>query len=186
MTKEEYREYLKTPRWLELRTTAVFLRPECDRCLIPRWLARIAYSQDLNAHHKTYEWIQTEYEQASLVPLCRRCHEIEHFGSSEWAAPPTNKCLACDKIHWDIDATMCEGCWAVANFERRIRLTFSYHSCDNPDLRHSATEFDAIYARESARRQAAMPSREAVSTWLNVAVAKIKLTAELRMGEPVK
>lgn len=178
MNKEEYQDYLKTPRWKELRTTAIFLHPECSRCHIPRWLALVAYGQDLNVHHFAYQWILTEYESTTLVPLCRRCHEIEHAGSSEQVAPPSSKCLACDKLFWGDGSTICEGCWAIGNWERKLEVLDSHRG--EPQYSETVAELDAIYAARAAKRKAAMPSSEAVGVWLKEATAKLKLSAEVR------
>jgi hypothetical protein len=178
MTKDEYQDYLQSARWKELRTNAIFLNPKCRHCSIPRWLALVAYGQDLNVHHVTYESIFTEYEASSLVPLCRRCHDIEHFGTSEQVAPPSSKCLACEKVFWGDGSTICEGCWAITNWERKMEILDSHR--DDPSLATTVAEFSAIYAAQSARRKAAWPTSEALGAWVKAAANQIKLAAEVR------
>jgi 5-methylcytosine-specific restriction endonuclease McrA len=54
MTKTEYAETLKKERWQALRRRVIGASPFCHRCQIPRWLAVIAYDQDLHCHYRSY------------------------------------------------------------------------------------------------------------------------------------
>jgi hypothetical protein len=84
--------------------------PYCSRCHIPRWLAVIAYDQDLHCHHRTYANRGTEREIEDLAPLCRRCHELETLGRSDLKAPKSCRCGTCGAVHWNPWADYCDQC----------------------------------------------------------------------------
>jgi hypothetical protein len=72
-----YHEYLRSPRWRELRQR-MLLRAggKCQRCE-RRW-------QDygfLDVHHRHYRRFGAERE-ADLIVLCRECHIAEHDGAA--------------------------------------------------------------------------------------------------------
>jgi len=98
MTKSEYGQYLASPAWKQLRDEFIQENPWCERCNIPRWLAAIAYDQDLHAHHVSYENLGTAEEEYDLASLCRRCHEIETFGKSLLKAPWSAPCNGCGEV----------------------------------------------------------------------------------------
>jgi hypothetical protein len=85
----------------------------CYTCTIPRWLAEIAYDQDLNVHHKSYKNLGNE-DWDDLEPLCRRCHEIEKFGRSDLRAPKTAECTRCGDTHWNPYSDICVVCDTIA------------------------------------------------------------------------
>jgi hypothetical protein len=98
MTKTEYREYIASEEWRSRRRN--FLETcgnYCKRCWIPRWLAVVAYDQDLNVHHKSYARLGGEELDEDLEPLCRRCHDIETFGTSELHQPQCAQCTYCTR-----------------------------------------------------------------------------------------
>lgn len=80
-TKSEYRAYIQSEAWQKRRKEFLALRGHCNRCLLPRWAAIIAYDQDLNVHHRNYQSVGHELGE-DLEPLCRRCHEIDAMGRS--------------------------------------------------------------------------------------------------------
>lgn len=112
--RSDYQEYLKSDWWKNLRTNILEFRTSCEKCSIPRWLAKIAYGQDLNIHHESYAHMGTYDEVADLVVLCRRCHDIETFGSSDLRNPPSNKCKICKEIHWNPWSDRCDVCCRIA------------------------------------------------------------------------
>lgn len=69
MTKEEYTEYLKTPRWRLFSSGLIERVRKCQKCSFP---------YELNVHHKTYERLGNERREDVIV-LCRSCHSREHF-----------------------------------------------------------------------------------------------------------
>lgn len=110
MTKSEYAKYLQSAHWRERREKAIALSDGvCNECLIPRWLAEVAYEQDLHVHHYSYANLGNE-EDEDLGVLCRRCHETETFGRSELKAPKASKCGVCDSTHFDYREEWCDSC----------------------------------------------------------------------------
>lgn len=109
MTKSEYAKYLQTSHWRELRDAVCRRYDACVSCHLPRWVAEIAYGQDLHAHHKTYIRLGCE-NLDDLEPLCARCHEIKTFGRSELRAPKEAHCELCKGLHWDYRSPLCEFC----------------------------------------------------------------------------
>jgi hypothetical protein len=113
MTKTEYAEYLSTDRWKQLRMEQLADWPYCSKCGMPRWLAIIAYDQDLHVHHLSYRNLGKENEYDDLTPLCRRCHEIETFGRSDLRQPKQAICEICSRKHWNPYGDRCETCDAL-------------------------------------------------------------------------
>lgn len=109
MTSAEYREYIASPQWQQRRKA--FLTPWafCLKCWMPRWLAKIAYGQDLHVHHLSYGRIGAETDH-DLSALCRRCHDIETFGRSDLIAPPSHDCATCNLAHWNPYSDDCDAC----------------------------------------------------------------------------
>jgi hypothetical protein len=109
---EEYRQYIASADWQQRRKQ--FLRPWtfCWGCMMPRWLAKIAYGQDINVHHKSYANLGNE-RPTDVTTLCRRCHEIETFGRSELTAPPSAKCEVCRMDHWNPYSDYCDRCYPL-------------------------------------------------------------------------
>jgi len=109
MTKSEYSEYLASDHWKTLRLITLQNCPLCNRCALPRWLAEIAYDQDLHVHHLTYARLGHE-DRDDLEVLCRRCHEIETFGRSSLSAVRSHPCDKCGDTMWDMRAELCDYC----------------------------------------------------------------------------
>lgn len=101
MTKSEYRQYLASAHWQETRKEYLVGVTECKQCDVPRWIANIAYDQDLHVHHLSYANLGSE-DYEDLEALCRRCHEIKTFGHSNLRAPKTFACANCTKPAYDI------------------------------------------------------------------------------------
>jgi hypothetical protein len=118
MTKTEYAELLKGERWQTLRKEFLSERLCCERCELPRWLAAIAYDQDLHAHHKSYARIGTAEEVNDLEALCRRCHDIETFGTTNLRAP-INRVCACGALYWDPREAFCSDCLLVFSLGKK-------------------------------------------------------------------
>jgi len=129
MTKSEYSAYIASEDWqrrrreyLDQRTYEQLGILHCARCQIPRWLAVIAYDQDLHVHHKNYQHLGSEQAE-DLSVLCRRCHELETFGRSTLRAIPLFICKQCDAIHFDPYGDHCESCrtrWLRTFFDEII------------------------------------------------------------------
>lgn len=113
MTKIEYAEYLNSEWWQKLRNEFMASHEDCERCEIPRWLAVIAYDQDLHAHHKSYAHLGTPAELDDLESLCRRCHDVETHGRSDLRAPKECRCEVCYSRHWDPRSSICTVCKTV-------------------------------------------------------------------------
>jgi hypothetical protein len=113
VTKEEYAVYLNSDHWKALRSDRL-RSPNvcCQRCSLPRWLAEIAYSQDLNCHHRSYANLGSECPE-ELEPLCRRCHEIDKFGRSNLRAPKSTLCELCSIEHWNCYSPYCSSCTSL-------------------------------------------------------------------------
>jgi hypothetical protein len=109
MTKSEYKKYLCSSHWKNLRKEFLKCSPDCYRCHLPRWLAVIAYDQDLHVHHITYENLGHELRE-DLEALCRRCHELETFGFTELHRPSKAKCMYCGNETWNTVERICQFC----------------------------------------------------------------------------
>jgi len=113
MTKTEYRQYLGSSHWQAKRKHFLSYLTWCQKCQMPRYLAIIAYDQDLHVHHVSYANLGNENEDTDLMALCRRCHELETFGKTKLKAPWSTLCTACgDEPVYNRFAlyTLCEFC----------------------------------------------------------------------------
>lgn len=113
-TKTEYRAYIASEAWQERRRQFLKGAHECEHCYIPRWLAIIAYDQDLHIHHKSYANVGHELD-SDLQPLCRRCHEIKTFGESKLHKPQSYECIHCGETTYNI-SRRCSYCDAMFDF----------------------------------------------------------------------
>ena len=116
MTKTEYAAYRSGEHWQNKRKQILSLRDFCERCGIPRWLARIVFDQDLHVHHRNYENLGNE-EDSQLEVLCRRCHEVETFGYSQLIRLETRRCATCNALHYDPYSELCPTCNTVIGTE---------------------------------------------------------------------
>lgn len=122
MNKTDYAKYLQSEHWLEVRSRLLGDGPEwCVRCDMPRWLARIAYDQDLHIHHKHYRTLGSEAPD-DLEILCRRCHEIETFGKSILREIQRFICAGCERAHWDTGSRYCPVCTSFALADSRANI----------------------------------------------------------------
>tara|TARA_R110002020_G_scaffold420639_2_gene629784 strand:+ start:215 stop:517 length:303 start_codon:yes stop_codon:yes gene_type:complete len=64
----EYKEYLKSKEWSEIRLEIIKTRKKCERC---------GSKKRLQVHHITYKNIFNE-EPNDLELLCSGCHKAEH------------------------------------------------------------------------------------------------------------
>lgn len=125
MTKTQHAQYLQSPHWKSTRLEAIENADnKCEQCQIPRWLAKIAYDQDLNVHHLSYANKGRE-EPEDLQALCRRCHEIEKFGRSDLREPKSTHCEVCSTKHWDYYSNRCDLCKIVTEPTSALRLIYS-------------------------------------------------------------
>lgn len=70
MTKEEYKEYLKTEHWQEVRKARLSVdKYRCYLCGTPR---------RLNVHHLRYDNLGDENVHKDLISLCLHCHLMLH------------------------------------------------------------------------------------------------------------
>jgi hypothetical protein len=116
MTKTEYREYIASEEWRARRGEFLKAYSHCNRCSIPRWLAVVAYDQDLSVHHKSYARIGAELDD-DLEPLCRRCHEIETFGVSSLHQLQEAKCTYCDRRTYRLwPCPVCQFCAVMREY----------------------------------------------------------------------
>lgn len=70
MTKEDYRQYLKSEHWQETR--AKRLKIDKNRCYL------CGTPKGLNVHHIRYNNLGNEDVKSDLVSLCYRCHSMLH------------------------------------------------------------------------------------------------------------
>lgn len=108
-TSAEHQDYLQSEHWQKFRRISIEANPQCARCEMPRWLAKIAYDQDINVHHVSYKnkWSET---LADVENLCRRCHDIESFGRTELREPKSATCGVCGSKHWNPYLDYCGDC----------------------------------------------------------------------------
>jgi HNH endonuclease len=116
-TKTEYREYIASKEWRTRRSEFLKICGRyCKRCWIPRWLAVVAYDQDLHVHHKSYAHVGAELDE-DLESLCRRCHEIETFGVSALHKPQHMKCTYCERGTYRLwPYPICEFCAVMREY----------------------------------------------------------------------
>lgn len=118
-TKTEYREYISSEAWQQRRKEFLKENLVCNRCDMPRAIAIIAYDQDLHVHHRSYANVGRELD-SDLEPLCKRCHEIETFGSSALHKPTCYKCLDCGGPAWNAVLRLCVPCAMVQEWRLLI------------------------------------------------------------------
>jgi hypothetical protein len=110
MTKSEYRAYIGSEAWQVKRAEFLGMYGECAKCGLPRYLAVVAYDQDLHVHHKNYLRVGAE-QWDDLQALCRRCHEIHTFGHSQLhEVRRTATCPICKVSHYDRFNPICDLC----------------------------------------------------------------------------
>lgn len=124
MTKTQYAKYIGSAEWQQKRKEVLKNSSTCTNCEIPRWLAEIAYDQDLHVHHVSYSNVGNE-QDGDLEPLCRRCHEFEKFGRSELREPKSAICTFCSEKHWDYYSDACEFC-RVLNTDDAKKVVYSF------------------------------------------------------------
>jgi hypothetical protein len=122
MTKTEYRAYIASRHWQSRRKKFLTEFSACERCGLYRWLAIIAYDQDLHLHHNSYLNLGAELDE-DLSALCKRCHEIETFGTSSLhqvrSKPCENVALGCcgfDGLVFNVFETKCLGCLDIQQY----------------------------------------------------------------------
>lgn len=110
MTKREYRAYIASEEWQKRRKKFLREHDTCNRCGLYRWLAIIAYDQDLHVHHRNYATVGQESD-IDLEPLCARCHEIESFGTSSLREIKGKPCAYCGCPNFDPFGNFCPRCF---------------------------------------------------------------------------
>jgi hypothetical protein len=106
----------------------------CNRCDLPRWLAVIAYDQDLHVHHRHYQNVGDERPE-DLESLCKRCHEIETFGRSRLRSVRAEKCPGCHGPNFDPYADFCSRCCAVAEYANSLSTRSCGVAAQQPEER---------------------------------------------------
>ena len=114
MTKSEYREYIASADWQQRRKQFLVNRRYCEICGVPRWLAQVAYNQDLNVHHFSYANLGKEIDSEVGI-LCRRCHEKATFGRTSLREVHSHCCDWCADFVFDPYSELCEVCRALFN-----------------------------------------------------------------------
>lgn len=69
MANKQYKQYLQSKEWVDIRISLIESRKCCERC---------GNRKGLQVHHKTYKNIFNE-EPSDLELLCSACHYKEHF-----------------------------------------------------------------------------------------------------------
>jgi hypothetical protein len=129
MTKTQYKAYLHSPDWQAKRADAIqWYGNICARCEMPRWLAEIAYDQDLHVHHLTYA-NRGDEDMCDLEVLCRRCHELETFKRTEIREVKAATCESCGDRHWNYRSDRCQFCDVL-----RINFYASFNRLFQPDV----------------------------------------------------
>lgn len=124
--KADYQKYLQSAHWQEFRRKVIIDAGNiCEKCDIPRWLASIAYDQDLHVHHLSYENLGHE-EYTDVQVLCRRCHDIETYGRSDFRSPKKATCDFCMDDHWDVYSPFCPVCQSIFGITEPISSRFGY------------------------------------------------------------
>lgn len=152
MTKTEYAEYLQSEHWLAFRKEILTDRSECERCELPRWLAEIAYDQDLHLHHKHYRSLGKESGEDVEV-LCARCHELEEFSSTQFREVKKRVCR-CGRCVWNTYRPSCEFCEFLFGFpsdEASSILDYLRLDLQYPDKPFAAS-FDWFITGENIQR----------------------------------
>lgn len=154
MTKAEYAEYLRSEHWQNFRATILQERATCGRCGMQRWLATLLYHQDLNLHHLTYASIGSE-NTCDVEVLCRRCHELATFGTTELKKIRSYTCNFCYETHFNRYSNFCEACDKILNTHYLMQktsvgppiwkatMTFSAGRCINLGLKRNQFLFEA-------------------------------------------
>lgn len=125
MTKTEYAQYLASEDWRERRKKFIAeANNECERCDLPRWLASLVYDQDLHVHHLNYQNLGNE-ESDDLEVLCRRCHEIETFGRSDYGEIKKAECSLCGLDHFNIYSDYCDRCRLLCSIDEPFFFNFN-------------------------------------------------------------
>jgi len=108
VTKEEYYEYLKSPKWQEKRTKRLSLDNfTCQKCG--------ERHNNLQVHHITYENVGNEDIYRDLITLCRSCHEeVEKNKEHEEKKEKTVSLIASENIK-STDETIISQ-WAALEF----------------------------------------------------------------------
>lgn len=150
MTKSEYRHYINGPHWKDRRIKFIDTDPNCARCHMSRNVAVIAYDQDLNVHHRSYANLGCERDE-DLESLCRRCHEIETFGTSELHKVATRPCVECCDLVWgmyslDGHCISCEQHFYADFRQYRERRFCEYVLATNGTLPKTPSEWYACYS----------------------------------------
>jgi hypothetical protein len=169
MTKTEYAKYLQGPGWKKRRLEAIEnAGGECEKCQMPRWLAEIAYDQDLHVHHLSYANKGNELAE-DLQVLCRRCHDIETHGRSELREIKHSTCELCAGIHYDRREPYCECCLSVMGITGHL---------------HDVLEYN--FGPEQERRWAWESVAETVGRRMRQGVVPLKFISELiRWATPI-
>lgn len=72
MRTKEYKQYIKSQEWFEMKLDLIHLRgSKCEKC------GKLKQPQKLQLHHKTYVRLFNELPQ-DLALLCAVCHQLEH------------------------------------------------------------------------------------------------------------
>jgi hypothetical protein len=118
VTKTEYAQYLASEDWQQRRKDVIAnAGHQCERCDLPRWVARLVYDQDLHVHHLNYQNRGNEQPE-DLEVLCRRCHEIETFGRSDFKEIKKAECSICANQHFNVYSDFCDTCRLILEWDR--------------------------------------------------------------------
>jgi 5-methylcytosine-specific restriction endonuclease McrA len=118
MTKTEYAQYTQSEHWQQRRKQAIAdAFNQCERCDLPRWIASLIYDQDLHVHHRNYQNLGDEQSE-DLEVLCRRCHDIETFGRSDFREIKKAECSLCYSNHFNVYSDYCNTCQLLMGWDR--------------------------------------------------------------------
>lgn len=144
MTKTEYAQYLQSAHWRDLREQAISNGSRrCAQCLLPRWVAELAYDQDLHVHHLTYERLGNERPE-DLRVVCARCHEIATFGHSRLRVVRAFPCKLCGCIYWNRRYEYCDTCVDVRD------STYVFGLCGKPDPKKPGATMGEFFEEQVA------------------------------------
>lgn len=78
-----YDEYLETNHWRVMRQRTFCAHgTRCSKC---------SSTKNLHIHHKHYKTVGNEDPEHDLIPLCKKCHTLEHFPEEKARIPKSKK-----------------------------------------------------------------------------------------------
>lgn len=164
--KQDYRAYIQSEFWQNRRRQFLAINSQCAECGLPRYLSVLIFDEDLHVDHKNYQRVGEELD-SDLQSLCKRCHEIKHFGHTSLRDPATGICDICQEPMWDRFSRTHEAC------EREFENEYRMFLCDwditflrvasAPARRHHLEELLGLIRKSSPNKTADAATIEKIS-----------------------